>query len=86
MLFTFIVEVLVYIVSYYTGKMLILIFTLGKYSSERFNKSARRGWKKNSFFITNAEKNKKYISFNYTCIIGFLFWVALICIIVIKYV
>ncbi len=85
-LFSFIVEVLVYIVSYYTGKILILIFTLRKYSSERFNKSSRRGWRKNSFFITNAEKNKKQISFNYTCIIGFLFWVVFICMIVIKYV
>ncbi len=85
-IFELVVEVLIYIVSYYTGKILILVFTLGKYSSERFKKSARRGWKNNSFIITNTEKNEKQISFNYTCIIGFLFWVVFICIIVIKYV
>ena len=73
---TYVFDVLVYIVSYNTGKILILIFTLGKYSSEGFNKSFKRAWGKNSFPITNAEENKKYISFDFTCVIGFLFWVV----------
>ncbi len=81
-LFTYIVEVLVYVVSFNTGKILIIIFTLGKYSSE-CNKSAKRGWKKNSNPIINTEKNKKNISFNYTCIIGFLFWVVLVTVFII---
>ena len=69
---TFVFDVLVYIVSYYTGK----IFTLGKYSSEGCNNSHILLKPLYSFPITNAEENKKYISFDFTCVIGFLFWVV----------
>ncbi len=77
-LFTYIVELLIYIVSYNTGKILIVIFTFGTYSSECNIKGGKRGWIKNSIPIANVEENKKRISFNYTCIIGFLFWVVLV--------
>ncbi len=85
MLFTVIVEFVIYIavctVSYYTGKILILTFTLGKYSSESYFDTSDN----NSFFITNVETNKKQISSLYTSNIGFLAWIVFICIIVIKY-
>ncbi len=76
--------VLVCTVFYNTGKMLIFIFTLGKYSS--INKRIKIGWIRNSFQITENEENKKCISYECSCNIGFLFWVIFICIILIKYV
>lgn len=79
---TYVFDVLVYIVSYNTGKILILIFTFGKYSSESIS-SVKRTWKKKSVPVTSAEENKKCISFNYTCTIGFLFWVVLVTIFII---
>ncbi len=78
--FTFIAELVfygaVYIVSYNTGKILIFVFTLGRYSSETFNKYAKSGWLKSSFLAPSDGKSKKHVSFNYTCNMGFAFWIV----------
>ncbi len=66
----------VYIVSYNTGKILIFVFTLGKYFSEPFNKYAKSGWLKSSFLVPADDESKKCVSFNYTCNMGFAFWIV----------
>ena len=68
---------LVYVVSYNTGKILIIIFTFGNYSSAGIiSKRVKISKEENSLPITNAEKNNKYISAAYTCFIGFFFWLV----------
>jgi hypothetical protein len=76
LIFDVVIYGVVYIVSYHSGKILILVFTLGRYSSEPFNRFAKSGWLKSPFLVPTAKENKNCISFNYTCNIGFVFWIV----------
>jgi hypothetical protein len=80
LIFDLVIYGVVYSVSYYTGKIFILVFTLGRYSSEPFNKYVKSGWLKSPFLISTAKEINNCISFNYTCNIGFVFWIVLVAI------
>jgi hypothetical protein len=75
-LFRFLFEVVAYSVGYLTGKVLIRVFTLGRWSSEFVDKPSRA--RKRGERRADRRSGAKVVSADTTVFIGALFWAVVI--------